>query len=184
MIAPEVTTFGHRPGHSRLSAFHTADGYRVTVEGPGESESDAARALAVELARACAIEVTWADVERSCERSARIEWVSTELVAGRVVLGKRLSVGPHTPAVASAHAWAVIGRGGAPIVLAHDSFEAARAFVDAEEHGPSEGESDCYAMETDAERERRDLTDRVDEYEWRMASYNASLVRARARGAA
>lgn len=188
IITPQVTTFGHRPGHSRLSAFHTADGYRVTVEGPGESESDAARALATELAGACATESAWADVERSCDRAARIEWVCAELVAGRVVLGKRLSVGPHTPAVASAHAWAVIGRGGAPIVLAHDSFEAARAFVDCEERGPSEFEDECYAMDTDAERENSAFEDRVEEWRWRLAGYERALeaerTRTHAKGAA
>jgi hypothetical protein len=177
---PDVTTFAPHANGGRTSSFRTVDGLRVTVTSDDDDMNWAARSLVEELAAYCAVEPAAYSDLRDWSREDRIEWVSVRLSAGSVALGTRLSVGPFTPAVPSEHMFAVIGRQGQPIVLAHDAFEAARSFVDAEERGPSELEDECYAMGTDAEQAARATADRADEWAWRLAGYNAALDEARA----
>lgn len=89
--------------------------------------------------------------------------VCVQLLTKGVVLGARFSVGPYTPAVPTAdgHGWAVLNLQGAPVVLAHDAYEAARAFLDCEDSsewldpdGPIAMRSDA-AVAADADYERR-----------------------------
>lgn len=75
------------------------------------------------------------------------ESAARTLVMGGIVFGKRHSAGPWTTAVPSEHRWAVIDLQGMPVILAHDAFEVALAFVKAES-GDVPG--DPLALETDA----------------------------------
>jgi hypothetical protein len=179
---PDVTTFAPHANGGRTSSFRTPDGLRVTVTSDDEETNWSARSLAEELAAHCAVEPAAYSDLRGWTREDRVEWVCVRLSSGAVTLGARLSVGPYTPAVPAEHLFAVIGRQGQPIVLAHDAFEAARSFVDAEERGPSELGDECYAMDTDAEQAARATADRADEWAWRLAGYNAALDEARAQG--
>lgn len=58
-----------------------------------------------------------------------VQAVCATLCTRGVVLGDQgRSVGPWTTAVADGYAWAVLGRHGQPLFLAHDAYEAAVAF--------------------------------------------------------
>lgn len=177
---PEVTTFAPHANGGRTSSFRTAEGLRVTVTSDDDETNWSARSLADELAAYCAVEPHAYSDLRDWSREDRIEWVSVRLSTGAITLGARLSVGPCSPPVPTGHPFAVIGRQGQPIVLAHDAFAAAQAFVDAEERGPSEDESEQVALMSDAEMILRAEQDRAEDYAWQLAGYNAALDAARA----
>lgn len=67
------------------------------------------------------------------EEAPRSDFAGVEAVCRRIAGGTPLvygefSVGTWTPAVADGFDWAVLDKTGAPLLLAHDSFEAARHF--------------------------------------------------------
>ena len=67
------------------------------------------------------------------------------------VLGVRCSVGPWKPAIPEPHGWAVLNLQGSPLLLAHDPYEAAAAFV-AFDNAPAENDPDApIRMTTDAD---------------------------------
>jgi hypothetical protein len=57
---------------------------------------------------------------------------AVRLASHGVILGRRCSAGTWTPAVPDGWSWAVLGPRGQCLVLCHDSFEAARYFLDVE----------------------------------------------------
>ena len=180
VVIPEVTVFGPSPSGARMVAFATPDGLRVTVCGSDEDSNWAAHSLAVEFATTFAAEPTcYADL-RDWSREERIEWVAARLVAGNASLGARLTAGLYTVAVkGDAPLFAVLGLRGEPLVLAHDAFETARAFVDAE-MGDADADPACVVIEPDALLIERAAAERYAEQEWRYARYNAALAQARA----
>lgn len=92
-----------------------------------------------------------------------VEAVCLTVLERGAVLGRRVSVGPYTPAVRelSTPDWCVTHRNGAVLFTAHDVFEVVRWYCRAEsgqmeydQAGPT------YALPTDAEIVGRDFQDR------------------------
>lgn len=68
------------------------------------------------------------DEEEPRSDFAGVEAVCRRIAGGAPMVYGDFSVGPWTPAVSDGFEWAVLDKTGAPLLLAHDSFEAAMHF--------------------------------------------------------
>lgn len=93
-----------------------------------------------------------------------VEAVCLTAMARGAVLGRRVSVGPHTPAVRdqSTPDWCVTHRNGSALFTAHDLFEVVRWYCYAEsgqmEYDPA---APAYALPADAEIVAREFEERT-----------------------
>jgi hypothetical protein len=150
----KITTYGGGRDGAQASSFKIG---AVTVLVSGAPTGDCLY-IAEELARA------WNRDEPPEEKpltSAADDVLDlcVRLLRGPVTTA-RFSAGPWTPSVADGFSWAVLDRHGAPLLLAHDAFEAG-LYLARLEDGTCEIPSNQVELPTDA-----DLAERTRVWDW------------------
>jgi hypothetical protein len=124
MKASKVTQYGIPTSEGGRACQLTIGSVKVFLTGPSDEEN---RYVAESLRS------YWASDDEPEEGAPTFDFAGVASVCERIAGGAPLvwgefSVGPWTPAVPDGWSWAVLDKAGAPVLLAHDAFEAARHF--------------------------------------------------------
>lgn len=123
MNASKVTQYGMPTSEGGLACEFKIGGVRVFLTGP---ESDETRYVAESLR--CYWNGAEDDNGAPASDFAGVDAVCRRILGGSPMVWGDFSVGPWMPAVADGWSWAVLDKTGAPLLLAHDSFEVAIHF--------------------------------------------------------
>jgi hypothetical protein len=163
MRASKVTQYGIPTAEGGLACELKIDGVRVFLTG---EDSERIRYVAESLR-------SYWNADEPDENEPRSDFAGVATVCERIVGGAPMvygefSVGPWTPAVPDGFDWAVLDKTGAPLLLAHDAFEAARHFCRLVEGSATTDDNvgGPYRLAPDAKLAELDQTERCVNRGW------------------